>query len=192
MRRRSSGAKLAKMDMKHFFGRPLCKAVAVALLATLAATSALAQWQWKDASGRRVFSDTPPPPAVPDKDILKRPGQRPSQEPAAAEPSAAGGTAAPPTAVKAPPGDASVLDEKKKQLEKAEADKALAEKKAIEDKNAKIRADNCESARRSKAALDSGIRMTTNNAKGEVEFLDEAGRAAQQRKIQELIRENCR
>lgn len=178
------------------------------LLAVLTATSAstaLAQWQWKDASGRRVFSDTAPPPSVSERDILKRPGQRATADPAAAEPSAtvsgtppAAASGAPqPTPTTAPaaspvPKSDGALDEKKKQLEKAEADKVLAEKKAIEAKNAKIRADNCESARRSQAALDSGIRVTTNNAKGEVEFLDEAGRAAQRRKMQDVIRENCR
>lgn len=191
---------------KHLvFGRPIGRSWAFLLLAGLTAGSAWAQWQWKDAGGRRVFSDTPPPPSIPERDILKRPGQRAGSEttapgstpsagvPVSASTSAAPGAPASPAAARPTDAEADpVLDAKKQQLEKAEAEKALAEKKAIEAKNAKIRADNCESARRSLAALDSGVRMTTQNAQGETEYLDEAGRAAQQRRMQALVRENCR
>ena len=33
----------------------------------------IAQWQWVDKDGRKVFSDQPPPPDVPAKNILKQP-----------------------------------------------------------------------------------------------------------------------
>ena len=46
---------------------------ALAICAAMAAP-ALAQWQWIDNTGRKVFSDTAPPASVPDKNILKRPG----------------------------------------------------------------------------------------------------------------------
>ena len=38
------------------------------------AFSAMAQWQWIDKDGRKVFSDRLPPVEIQDKDILKRPG----------------------------------------------------------------------------------------------------------------------
>ncbi|WP_342132230.1 DUF4124 domain-containing protein [Hydrogenophaga sp. OTU3427] len=166
--------------------------------AAMAAGAASAQWQWKDPSGRPVFSDQPPPPSVADKDILKRPGERAAPATAAADaPKATGATenTTPPAATNKPVSPAvadSQLEEKKKQLEKAEADKRKAESKAAEEKEAKARAANCEAARRNKASLDSGARLTVPNAKGETEYLDEAGRATQRRRAEEVMRENCR
>lgn len=182
------------MDTPPLFCRLRWPTGALILVLLLASGHAAAQWQWKDPSGRRVFSDTPPPASVAERDILQRPGQRPGAvatpaDTAAAAAAGSAGTA--PTPVPSASGG-SALDEKKKQLDKAEADKKLAERKAIDAKNAKTRADNCESARRAKAALDAGVRLSTTNAQGEVEYLDEAGRAAQGRKLQELIRDNCR
>ena len=36
--------------------------------------AAVAQWQWLDKDGRKVFSDKSPPPDIPAKNILKQPG----------------------------------------------------------------------------------------------------------------------
>jgi hypothetical protein len=38
--------------------------------------TAFSQWQWKDANGRTVYSDVPPPPSVPDRAIIMRTGPR--------------------------------------------------------------------------------------------------------------------
>src|SRR5450830_1876882 len=46
------------------------------LLACLVSLAALAQWQWTDKDGRRVFSDRAPPAEVPEKAILKRPSNQ--------------------------------------------------------------------------------------------------------------------
>ena len=55
--------------------RPTLSARSVlALLALFSSLSAQAQWQWVDGTGRKVFSDTPPPADLPEKSILKRPG----------------------------------------------------------------------------------------------------------------------
>ncbi len=160
----------------------------LAAVSLVAASGAWAQWQWKDANGRRIFSDTPPPASVPDKDILQRP-KGAVVPPAGQAPVAA--DAAAPTPKPAPSTDAS-LEQRKQQLEKAEADKRKAEEKAAEEKAAKARALNCENARRNKATIESGVRVTVTNARGEAEYLDEAARAAQLRQANELIRENCR
>lgn len=37
--------------------------------------TAFSQWQWKDANGRTVYSDVPPPPSVPERAILMAPGR---------------------------------------------------------------------------------------------------------------------
>lgn len=148
--------------------------------ACLYALTASAQWQWLDKDGHRVFSDRPPPTDVPDKNILKRPGARG----AAAVPAAPAETAAP----AAPAGVDKSLDEKKKQAETAEA----AKRKAEEDRNARIRAENCARAQQAKAGLDMGGRMTRINEKGEREFMDDAAIAAESQRLQGLISENCR
>lgn len=40
----------------------------------LGATAVQAQWQWVDQNNKKVFSDQAPPPDIPDKNILRRPG----------------------------------------------------------------------------------------------------------------------
>lgn len=149
-------------------------------VACLYALTASAQWQWLDKDGRRVFSDRPPPTDIPDKNILKRPGARG----AAALPAAPAETAAPAE----PAGVDKSLDAKKKQAETAEA----AKRKADEERNARIRAENCARAQQAKAGLDMGGRMTRINEKGEREFMDDAAIAAEAQRLQGLISENCR
>lgn len=179
MRRRNSSDKLPRMKHSH---PPLVRRSLLAITALALSSGVWAQWQWKDASGRRIFSDTPPPVSVPDRDILQRPK-------GAAPPAAAGPAATP--AKTAPAADAS-LEQRKQQLEKAEADKRKAEEKAAEEKAAKVRAVNCENARKNKATIESGVRVTVTNTRGEAEYLDEAARAAQLRQANDLIRDNCR
>lgn len=196
MRQRSSGAKLPRMMPAQSPALPLLRALLVA--AALVATSgAWAQWQWKDASGRNIFSDTPPPASVPDSAILKRPkGSAPASATMSpsTETSTSSALPAQPTApmVKPAPSVDNQLEQRKQQMDKADADKRKAEEKAAEEKAAKARAVNCENARKNKATIESGVRVTVSNAKGEAEYLDEAGRAAQLRQANEVIRENCR
>ena len=151
--------------------------------ACLVAFTASAQWQWVDKDGKRVYSDLPPPADIPDKNILKRPGSRGSGSvpPAATAPAI---TPAPAAAA----GVDKALDEKKKQAEAAEA----AKRKADEERNARIRADNCARAQQAKAGVDAGGRQTRMNERGEREFMDDAAIAAESQRLQGLINENCR
>jgi Domain of unknown function (DUF4124) len=171
--------------------------------------SATAQWQWTDASGRKVYSDRPPPSDVPAKSILKQPGPRTAAPattgaPAADAPPAqdgapaAGTPAAPATAAAAPAkpgvgglkisGKDAELEAKKKQAEQAEVTK----KKADEEKFVQAKAQNCERARRAMTTLQSGVRIQQTNAKGEREFLDDAGRAAETRRLQGVVAADCK
>lgn len=148
-------------------------------------TAALAQWQWVDSTGRKVFSDTAPPASVPDKDILKRPGASPAPRamaPAAAPAAEKAAAAAP----KLPTVDKE-LEAKKKQAEQAEE----AGKKAEEQRVAQARAENCERARKAKSAIDSGVRLATTNAKGEREIMDDKARASEGLRIDGVIRSDC-
>jgi len=154
------------------------------------ATAALAQWQWVEKDGRKIFSDRPPPADIQEKDILKRPAGAPRAAVAA--------TVAAPAAAASPPGlkasapklsgkDAE-LEAKKKKADEEEA----AKKKAEEDKAAKTRADNCERAKTGLATLQSGVRMSSVNAKGEREIFDDAKRAAETKRAQEVIDASCK
>jgi hypothetical protein len=155
-------------------------------LACAFSLGATAQWQWIDRDGHKVFSDRPPPVDVPDKNILKQPsssqrGYHPVPvADAASAPAAAASTAA-------GAGKDKELEEKKAQAEAAEA----AKKKAEAEKIAKIKAENCARARQAKAAYDSGRLIATTNAQGERVFLDEAGRAAETKRLEGIIATEC-
>jgi hypothetical protein len=155
-----------------------------------ASMGAAAQWQWLDKDGRKVYSDRPPPPETPEKNILKQPG-RPASAQAAAQPAAkaASSPASAPAAGSTPrlSGKDKELEEKKKQAEQAEA----AQKKAEEEKYQKARAENCNRAKLAKSSFDTGARIARTNEKGEREILDEAGRAAEGQRIQDVIKSEC-
>ncbi|HSX93143.1 MAG TPA: DUF4124 domain-containing protein [Hydrogenophaga sp.] len=164
---------------------------ALALCAAMAAP-ALAQWQWIDNTGRKVFSDTAPPASIPDKNILKRPGSTapmataPTTAPATPAANGAPGAPAAPAAPAAPGVDKE-LEARKKEAEAAEE----AKKKQEAERVARARADNCERAKRSKASLDSGQRMAVTNAKGEREIMDDTRRASETQRLQQIINSDC-
>ena len=168
--------------------------VAVALC--LACAGAQAQWQWLDKDGRRVFSDRAPPPEVPAKDVMQQPGgmSRSAGASAAAasasDPSSASGAAQGAPEASAPKLGTVDKDlvEKKKQAELA----AKAKAKAEDERVAKAKQENCERARAGKALMESGVRVSMTNANGQREVLEDAGRAEQQKRIQQSVDANCR
>ncbi len=171
------------------------KHLILALAGWALALSAAAQYQWIGKDGRKVFSDRPPPADVQEKDILRQPGGRRGAAPAMIlDPGEASETAAAPAAAKPAAslpkisGKDAELQAKKKKLEEEEA----AKKKAEEEKVAKSRADNCERAKKAVGTLQSGVRMSTTNAKGEREFMDDAARAAEAKRLQAIVESECR
>ena len=172
-------------------------AASFAALALAASLPAHAQYQWIDGSGRRVFSDQPPPPGTPQKNILKQPAARPSAPaPAAdkAESSAADSTAAPAAAPQAstPQAAAPTAQDKalQEKLKKAEAEEA-AKKKAEADRLAAQKAENCKRAISAKALLDSGQRIMQSDGKGGRSFMSPEQRAAETKRIEEVMRNDC-
>ncbi|HTH80138.1 MAG TPA: DUF4124 domain-containing protein [Ramlibacter sp.] len=160
--------------------------ITLLVLACMSATTAFAQWQWIDKSGRKVFSDQPPPADVPDSKIIRRAGGRPADpapEPVAAASSKASAASMPKVA-----GKDKALEEKKKQAAATEAEK----KKAQEEEAAKAAADRCDRAKRAKATMDSGIRIATTNAKGEREILDDNARADEVKRADATIARDCK
>lgn len=157
-------------------------------LLLVCSSAAIAQWQWIDGTGRKVFSDTPPPASIPDKNILKQPGaglapRATSEEPALAPAVAASSS---PAAPQIPARDTE-LEARKKQAELAEE----AKKKAEMERVAKVRAERCERARKAKVTMDSGVRLATTNAKGEREIMDDKARAAESQRMDAIIRSDC-
>ena len=184
-------------SIRASFGRQI-----LITLVGLCVFSVQAQWQWLDNDGRRMFSDRPPPSDVPDKSILKRPG-RPALSPQAATPQAAAlqiGTPAQTVAAnssanaittgnipKLPSGEGE-LEKKKKAAEAQES----AKRKAEEEKFAVARAENCSRAQADKLTLDSGVRITRTNDKGEREVFDEKIRAEESARLQGVMNSDCK
>ena len=167
-------------------------------LACAWSVGAIAQWQWTDKDGRKVFSDRPPPVDVPLSRILKQPHSQPPSAvtPSAADPQAApdatastatAATAATPKVVPVS-GTDKALEEKKAKAEAAEA----AKKKAEDAKHAAARADNCSRAKRAKAAFDAERPVRQTNAQGESVILEGKERAAEVRRIQSIVDADCK
>ena len=156
---------------------------------------AFAQWQWIDKDGRKVFSDRAPPPEVPQKNILKQPGNqfKPVAAPAASDSTAVAASPAassPATAASGPKISSAdkELEAKKKQVADAEA----AKRKAEEEKMVKAKIENCARAKQAKTTFDSGVRVARTNSAGEREVMDDAARAAEVKRIQAVIDSDCR
>jgi len=162
----------------------------MAALAGLCATAS-AQWQWIDKDGHKVFSDRAPPTEIPDKNILKRPGNRAPAAPSS-DTTEAADTPAATQALPVPPKPAGGLDKeleaKKKQAEEAEA----AKRKAAEQEVTKAKIENCARAKQAKVTFESGVRIGRTNASGEREIMDDAARAEELKRIQGIIAKDCR
>lgn len=155
----------------------------------------LAQWQWLDKDGRKVFSDRAPPADILEKNILKRPNSPLKAAPtddavaaSAAAPASASASAAAAPALPKPSGLDKDLEARKKQAAEAEA----AKRNAAEEANMKLKIENCARAKQAKANFDSGIRIAQTNAAGERVILDDAARAAEVKRIQGIIESDCK
>lgn len=142
---------------------PLACCLAVALPASAQV------YQWKDASGRTVISDTPPP------------GSAKGSRPVASESVATTG------------GDAKSLAEKDMEFRKRRLDaKEKADKDAKEQSVAAAMKDNCERSRRQLAALEAGNRMVTYDDKGERRVMEDAERQQEIERARKFIADNCK
>ena len=167
-------------------------AVAAALVCSLPAA---AQWAWRDAGGRMVYSDQPPPKSVPAKDVVRRPAASAPAPPPIEAPAEKPAEAAMPTASSRPAartGAAAVSDReiesRRRQQQQAEAEKKTADEEA---RAAKL-AENCERLRAYLRALDGGHRVARVNAAGERQILDDAARAAESERTRAEIEQQCK
>jgi len=156
------------------------------LAACLLPLAASAQWQWLDSAGKKVYSDRSPPADIPDKNIIRQPRAGVRSE-AAVPVAAAASAAAKPASAPRVSGKDSELEAKKKQAEQEEA----AKKKADEEKIAADRASNCTSAKGNLVSMQSGRRIQRTNAKGEPEIMTDEARAAEAKRMQDVIGRDC-
>ena len=161
------------------------------LLALAAAPHASAQHQWRDANGRMVYSDMPPPASVAPSSVLRAPAR-----PAPADgPGGSGATAsAPPTSLNAAPPGAAPPSAADRELEfrKRRMEKAEAERKATEASiQAQRKASACADSRSEVRSLESGMRVSRINEKGERETLDDAQRASRLEAARAGVKEAC-
>lgn len=160
------------------------------ILLCLLSFGASAQWAWVDKDGKKVFSDRAPTADVPDKSIFKRPGRNViAAKPTANDPANAEKTPEPALAGASKPviGVDKDLAERLKKTEQEQA----AKKKAEEERINKVKADNCQRAKLAQKSLDSGLRVSRVNAKGEREVLDDAARMVEIKRLQGIVQSEC-
>ena len=152
---------------------------------SLLSVNALAQWQWLDAQGRKVFSDLPPPPQVPAQRIL--------QQPASARPAAAATSAVPALPVAA--GETLGVDPQLQARKDAEADAAARREQTLMQQQEKLqdqqRQDNCARARVTLATLADGRLVAHTNAQGQRAYMDDNARAQERQRAQSIIASDC-
>jgi type IV secretory pathway VirB10-like protein len=171
----------------------------VASFGVVFSASALAQYMWLDASGRKVFSDQPPPTNIPAKRVLQQPGkaaastatdvsEKPNTEAGSDESKSTAAPKAAPTAAKPDANKDKDLEAAKKKID----EEAAAKKKAEQEKIDAAKADNCKRAKAAKATFDSGVRLGHTNSKGERGIMDEATRMVETKRVEGIIASDCK
>ena len=155
----------------------------ITTLVVLALVAGAAQAQvycWTNKQGKRECGDTPPA------------GVKPAEIAAPAAPSGGGGSAAPAApasgakAAAKPPAD----PEKDFQKRQADAQKAR-EKDQKAQEQAEAKQANCNAARESLRALESGQRLSRIDKNGERYFLDEQDIARETARARDVVQKNC-
>ncbi|CAG2144032.1 DUF4124 domain-containing protein [Cupriavidus numazuensis] len=160
------------------------------LAAALAAVPAVAsaQWQWRDANGRMVYSDVPPPPSV--TRIVRAPGQsageyKPTEAaPAIAEGAPAKAVVAKPAAAAAPTAEEAFQKRRAAQLE-------AATEEARKEREAGERATRCAELRNYANGLQQGVRAGVMTTDGSVQHLVGEQRQAEIVKTNANLERDC-
>jgi hypothetical protein len=156
-----------------------------AMLAILAVPAAAQQYKWKDASGRTQYGDIPPPGVQAER--LTRSSVGTVSGGASSTTSAAAGDAA------KPPSGPKTAAEQEQEFRKRRME--AEEKQKKDDKLAqdtRLKQENCTRAKQQLASLESGVRQTRINAKGELEFLEDSQIEAQKADARRAVSEWCR
>jgi hypothetical protein len=169
--------------------RRITLAVVVGLLLGAFALPAVAQWAWRDETGRTVYSDRPPPANVKSEQILRQPGTQTFGTANNANPSAADAKGDGKEAAK--PGPKTLAERemefRKRMQESAEAEKKQSDEQAHNDQ----RAAECERMRGYLKALEEGQRIARTDAQGNREILDDAQRATEVQRVRDAMSRSC-
>ena len=167
----------------------LALVAAIAALALAGATATAAQYQWRDAHGRMVYSDLPPPSTVEPSRILRAP-----EVPQAATPAASGVAPVAAARDKLPATNDARLSiaDREMAYRKRAAEAAEEQKKASETSRRKLElAQACSDAQGDIRSLESGQRISRINAAGEREYLSDAERAGRLQAARKSVGERC-
>lgn len=150
--------------------------LALGLVSTAAAISVQAQtYQWKDAAGRTVISDTLPSGMKGARTIGG------VQPPVVSEQPAEKTDVAPKT-----------MAEKEAEFKKRQQEaKEKAEKEAKDQQIARQKQENCERAQRNLRSLEASRQLVIYNEKGERILVDDAQRAQEAEFSRRIVAENC-
>lgn len=153
-------------------------ALIAALLAILTASfSAQAQiYQYKDASGKTVISDRPPPGGS--GKVRTVAGEASAESKAPSE--------------SASPAPKTTADRELEFKKRAQAQKEAADKAQKEAADKASRNEDCVTLRRQLQALESGERIGSRDDKGERTFLEDDQRAIEINRNRKLIAETCK
>ena len=166
------------------------KALLLLILMALPLMAHAQVYKWKDASGKTIYSDVPPPSNVKQESIVGSkpvaPAAAPSAVPAAP---AATATAGAPAVASDPKKAAADKDaETRKRQEEAEADKKKEENKQAELKQ---KQQNCAAAKSSYASYKIGGRITKIDEKGNRVYIGDAEIAAGLAQAQKDVDQYC-
>jgi type IV secretory pathway VirB10-like protein len=171
-------------------------AITIAIVvAGFISTPSEAQWAWKDANGRTVYSDRPPPPDIKAGSIVRQPNTQTLANPAPA--SGPLDDAGKPADGKTPdaksaPNAPKTVAEREMEFRKRQQERAESEKKATEEQTkSAAKTAECDRARGYMKSLEDGIRITKTDASGNREFLDDSQRAAEMDRTRKIIQSTC-
>ncbi len=163
--------------------------LAVVALILVSTPSGASTWQWRDAHGRMVYSDRPPPGDVRPSQIVRAPSTAARGADASPSSGASSGAAAS-TTKEASDGEAKAKAtsvgaaapktwvEREREFRQRQAERDAQAAKAREDgEQAAASKRACEDTQREIRTLESGLRVVSVNARGEAETLDDAQRA---------------
>ncbi|MCB1937946.1 MAG: DUF4124 domain-containing protein [Rhodocyclaceae bacterium] len=151
--------------------------VALAIVPTMAYAAQV--YEWRDASGKRYFSDKPP------AGVDARPIGINTRSPRANTPPAGGAMQ---KTEDAPKTWAEKNDDFSKRRAEQQADSAKAREEAEQENRRKAA---CESARNQLKVLESGVRVQRLNERGERVVLDDAGRNEEMARARDNIKHAC-
>ena len=158
--------------------------IAFAMTSTAASLCVQAQtYQWKDANGRTIISDTPGPGSAKTSRSTGNPAPTPTP---ATEKAGEAVKAAPPPQQKSI-ADLNLEFKKRQQDAKEKADKDAKDQAARAENQ-----ENCERARRTLTALQNGQPMAQLNEKGESQLMDNSQREQEMERARRFVTEACR